>query len=298
MAINPDPTAVMGRRVGAAVIDGLIVFAPAVAIISSNLQSYDYASDEIATDSCTQYQDEHESGVCATAGHTMYFTDSANAAPLYLLGFSLVMFVVLQGLTGWSLGKLMTGLRVVQADGRAIGLPRAALRWLLWIVDSLPFLWLVGLITSFTTVGHRRVGDMVAKSYVVRADAAGRPVEVPGHTVAPGAPVSYGTPTWAAASTAPTAKPGPQWDEARGTYIQWDPEAQDWMRWDDAAKRWDPISATEPAITSPPPPPAPPAPPAAPSQPAPPPPPADPAVPPAPPAPPQDPPAPPAPPLA
>ncbi len=34
---------------------------------------------------------------------------------------------------------------------------------------------------------------------------------------------------------------GPQWDEARGTYIQWDPVLKAWMQWDQPGGRWIPI---------------------------------------------------------
>ena len=38
---------------------------------------------------------------------------------------------------------------------------------------------------------------------------------------------------------APLADPGgPQWDEARGTYIQWDPAQGTWMQWDEGTKAW------------------------------------------------------------
>ena len=133
---------------------------------------------------------------------------------------------------------------------------KALVRWVLWIVDGFPyFLPLVGFIVGLTTVGHRRVGDMAAKTFVVRRAAMGSPIVVPGLT-APPAPAGYAgawgapppdptgattgwgpavdpssagwaspTPPPAAAPTAPD--PGvPQWDEARGTYIQWDPDAR------------------------------------------------------------------------
>ena len=59
------------------------------------------------------------------------------------------------------------------------------LRTVLWVVDAPPYcVPLVGFITGVTTVGHRRVGDMVAKTYVVGRRDAGEPVVVPGAVVA------------------------------------------------------------------------------------------------------------------
>lgn len=34
----------------------------------------------------------------------------------------------------------------------------------------------------------------------------------------------------------------PQWDAARGAYIQWDPRRGSWLQWDDGAKEWNAIS--------------------------------------------------------
>src|SRR3546814_1986520 len=85
------------------------------------------------------------------------------------------MLVVLQGLTGWTIGKLITGLRVVGEDGRAPGLGKALLRWVLWVLDGFPYvLPLVGGIVALTTVGHRRVGDMAAKPSASNRVALGR----------------------------------------------------------------------------------------------------------------------------
>jgi len=53
------------------------------------------------------------------------------------------------------------------------------LRWLLWWVDGPITLFLCGIITSATSRGHRRVGDMAADSYVVAKADAGQPVMLP-----------------------------------------------------------------------------------------------------------------------
>ncbi len=254
MAMNPDPTAVMGRRVGAVAIDGAITFVPAFAILVSSLEEVRVTGD--ADRYCTNYM-EDQGGFCFSDGSSAYRTDDGLVtAGIALYGLAILLHVVLQGLTGWTVGKLATGIRVVQPDGTRAPFWRVLVRWLLWIVDGLPGFGLVGLITGATTVGHRRVGDMVAKTYVVRKDAVGHPVVLPGQqgsefTPPPGAlPHNAGMPF-------PTAKTGPQWDESRGTYIQWDPEASAWMQWDDTAKRWDPIQVQQPVIPPPPPPPPP-----------------------------------------
>jgi hypothetical protein len=254
MSMESDPTAVMGRRIGAVFIDGAIVYAPALGVIVSSFHTAEDVAD--AEQYCDRYEEQHDNGFCVHQGDTVVYSDGGTADfGLIVMGMAILMFVVVQGITGWTIGKLATGIRVVGEDGRKAGFGQILVRWLFWIVDGFPYLLgpLVGLITSLTTVGHRRVGDMVAKTHVVRKEAVGTPPMHP----APGA-------AWAGGGhPAPTAKAGPQWDEARGTYIQWDPEPREWMQWDEAAKEWHPIitapppAATPPADAPPPPPPPP-----------------------------------------
>ena len=191
----------------------------------------------------------------------------------YLVG----VFVLERGLTGRTVGTMLTGLVVVGADGRPLGPGRAALRSAAGVVDYLPCcLPVVGVTTMVASAGHRRVGDMAAESFVVTADRFGRPVELPDPHPAPGpdpapavqlpdrpptasaggppiAPAPPAPPAGAATATpttAPSSAGGPFWDAQRGAYLQWDPtggrwlqfdpELDAWMAWDDDAGRWSP----------------------------------------------------------
>lgn len=269
--VQTDPTAVFGRRVLAAIIDAALILVPTIILATA---SFEYlAVDDLPVDA-QQFCDTFTSdrgGFCINAediDDRVYFSDEGTGPSTAVLwGGSFALYVLVQGFTGWTVGKLLTGLRVVREDGRPPGFVKALLRWLLWIVDGFPyFLPLVGFIVGLTTVGHRRVGDMAAKTFVVRAAAAGSPIVVPGLTPppAPGSAGSWGAPppdgsgtatgwgpavdptaTGWAAPAAPTAPPavapsgeGPQWDAARGTYIQWDPAQSAWMQWDEALKAW------------------------------------------------------------
>ncbi|WP_239647450.1 RDD family protein [Nocardiopsis baichengensis] len=69
---------------------------------------------------------------------------------------------------GQTLGMKMLGLRVVSADGTEASMMQHFLRWILLIVDGI-FYGLVGLIVILASEGNQRLGDMVAKAYVVRA---------------------------------------------------------------------------------------------------------------------------------
>lgn len=235
----------------AALLDAALVIVPAVLLLTASFEYLDVASlDRPADQFCDDYLDE-VGGFCldlADVNDRVYFADSTNpAATLYYWGGTFLLLVVLQGLTGWTPGKLLTGIRTVREDGRPAGLVKAFVRWFLWIVDAFPYVVpLLGFIVALTTTGHRRVGDMVAKTFVVRASAAGRPVVVAGLT--PGVPAADGlgpSGPWAApASTpspvSPTAS-GPQWDPARNTYIQWDATQRTWLQWDEATRAWSPI---------------------------------------------------------
>ena len=252
-----DPTAVFGRRVVATILDTILIAVPTIMAITSQLE-YVKVPSGTGSNVCDAFL-ARNGGSCFNLNDTVYFNDSG-ASPLNFLGFglALLIFVVLQGLTGWTPGKLVTGLRTVKADGSIVGIPKAFVRWILLIVDGQPCgLPLVGFITGLTTQGHRRVGDMAAKTFVVTRAALGSPIVVPGMTAPPPPGEAWGSPAPAAnewATPAPPAggwstlvpgaapaeavAPPPQWDEARGTHIQWDPSQNAWLQWDEPSKRW------------------------------------------------------------
>ena len=105
----------------------------------------------------------------------------ANFAAFFGLcvAFTFLYFALVEGLWGGSLGKQMTGIRVVTATGDRIGIPRSCARWALFAIDGPLSFFLCGIITSSVSHGHRRLGDMAAHTYVVSRDDAGRPVVVP-----------------------------------------------------------------------------------------------------------------------
>ena len=254
--MQTDPTAVFGRRVLAVLIDAALILVPVIMLITSTFEYHDIDDLPVsAQEFCDSFEDE-TGGICVGTediDDRVYFSDGDTGPSTALYwGATFGLLVLLQGFTGWTIGKLVTGIRLVGEDGGRPGFVKALVRWLLWIVDGFPyFLPLVGFIVGLTTVGHRRVGDMVAKTFVVRSSAAGSPIVVPGLTAPPPpAGGGWGTPPpdatgasagWGEAiDPAPTAS-GPKWDEARGTYIQWDPAQGVWMQWNEGLKTWSPI---------------------------------------------------------
>jgi uncharacterized RDD family membrane protein YckC len=252
-----DPTAVLGRRVVAALIDAALILIPTFVLVTASFEYLDVDSlDRTAEQYCEDYMDQ-VGGFCvnlADVNDRVYFSDGTGAGvPAFYWGSTFLLLVVVQGLTGWTIGKLVTGIRTVREDGRVPGIGKAFVRWLLWIVDAFPyFVPLLGFILALTTQGHRRVGDMAAKTFVVRRSAAGAPIVVPGLTGPPSGQLAYSTADAWAGAAAPTAAPtpsptptaapnGPQWDAARGTYIQWDPIQGKWLQWEEATRSWSSI---------------------------------------------------------
>lgn len=90
----------------------------------------------------------------------------------------LVFFVVIWGYwtgmelawRGQTLGKRVLRIRVVKADGSPIGAYESAMRNLLRIVDFMPFCYPIGLISMLVDPQHRRLGDRVAGTVLVREE--------------------------------------------------------------------------------------------------------------------------------
>jgi uncharacterized RDD family membrane protein YckC len=169
-----DPTAVMGRRILAYVIDALIT--AVVFVIAFAALAHQQAVPGNFDNACDFIRDNSNVRQCFQSGNNVYYLEGGEAAVLYLvaIGVSALNNAVLQGLSGASVGKFVTGLRTVNEEGQTCGIGRAVVRWLFLIVDAY-FCFLIGLITALVSKGHRRVGDMVAKTYVIGARDVGTP---------------------------------------------------------------------------------------------------------------------------
>lgn len=82
--------------------------------------------------------------------------------------------------TGFSLGKAVTGLRVVNRyDGGLPGFRGAAGRTLPWVIP-IPFIPIIEAGLVLASRGHRRIGDRIGATLVVDRGWAGQPFFVPG----------------------------------------------------------------------------------------------------------------------
>lgn len=261
---SSDPTDVLGRRALAWILDGVI----AVVIVGFVFFSQAESLSGVPSGFCDLVEQDSSASFCVQADDTVYVLVDDDTTPVVLawIGLAIAVPVVLQGLTGWTPGKLALGLRCVDDRGRPCGIGRAALRTVLWIVDGIPGVPLVGGIAAAATPHHRRVGDLVAKTRVVTVSAMGRPIDAPAAAAPPAwapptdapwsSPAPTPSPVAAAAGTAPPAPPPappaapaadpssggatePHWDAARGTWLQWD--GARWLGWDATTRTWQPL---------------------------------------------------------
>ncbi len=89
---------------------------------------------------------------------------------VFLLIF-IIYFSTLEWLTGQTIGKKLIGIRVVgQGDYENPSFIAALVRNVLRYVDYIPYLFpVIGVLLMLTTKKRQRLGDLVAKTYVVRA---------------------------------------------------------------------------------------------------------------------------------
>jgi uncharacterized RDD family membrane protein YckC len=158
-----DPTRVVTRRCIAFLIDAFLLAAlPTITVAlvgHADLRRGSCPTPVPAGRDCLSYKDQ------------MVLVDKDTFLVFFglLVLLYLVLFVAVQSVTGASPGKALLGIRVVRADGTKPGLLRSFARVVAWVVDLIPLLVPVALWSAWLTPGHRRVGDWVAGTYVVRS---------------------------------------------------------------------------------------------------------------------------------
>lgn len=139
-----ETTHVTGRRVVATIIDGL-VFGVAywlLALAFGDIRTEGEAANWVAN--------------LPVAASIAY--------GLFVVGY----YLLLEGLLGQTLGKLAVGIKVVaDATGQAPGIAAVAIRTLLRLIDGL-FSYAVALVSVLASAKRQRLGDMAARTLVVR----------------------------------------------------------------------------------------------------------------------------------
>jgi uncharacterized RDD family membrane protein YckC len=225
-----NPTRVVGRRCIAYILDGLIVSIVAGTI----LWFFDH----------DWYRVQAEAQSASTV--TLDPAEQTAYSGLLLL-FWIVEVMILEGMLGWTPGKLIMQLRVVKPDGTPPGPFRAFVRYVLWIVDWFPYcVPAVGLGLALSTDSHRRVGDMVANTYVIDAIYFGRVILHTGTGVEAGPervrPEDLGlTSVELDQITRMRRTKEPTFDRNLDTYVVWNDKQQRMLRFDKASKTWVPL---------------------------------------------------------
>jgi uncharacterized RDD family membrane protein YckC len=100
---------------------------------------------------------------------------SSVSSPATPWTFNILFFLIyigyytyLEGTRGQTIGKMVTKIKVVREDGGDIDISTAFIRNILRIVDGL-FVYLVGAILIWRSSKKQRLGDMIAKTVVVKA---------------------------------------------------------------------------------------------------------------------------------
>ena len=88
--------------------------------------------------------------------------------PIYLLLFFLASsyFVILNGSTGKTIGKMIMGIRIISDDGGSIGFWRSFVRWIGYYVSAI-FLF-IGFLWSFFDQNSQAWHDKLAGTFVVK----------------------------------------------------------------------------------------------------------------------------------
>lgn len=155
----PDPTRVVGRRCIAAMID--LGLGWVVAIIAT----------KVTEPSRSELLRRGSEALDAAAINSLQI----------LLFYVFAVFVVIRGVRGRTPGLWSVKLTLVNENGVPPGLTRSTVRLVFGLLDWIGIFvpGVVGLISMLRSRGHRRIGDMVAGTYVIDDGAVGRPVLVP-----------------------------------------------------------------------------------------------------------------------
>ena len=84
----------------------------------------------------------------------------------FLVGF--VYYILLEAQFGQTVGKRLTGIKVVTTDGNPIDYRASVIRNVLRVVDGIVF-YLVGAVLIYLSDSQQRLGDRVAETVVVPA---------------------------------------------------------------------------------------------------------------------------------
>ena len=87
---------------------------------------------------------------------------------LVFLAIIFIYLIVMEAYLGWTVGKRLLGMKVVNSSGGSIGLQKSIIRNLLRLIDGLPAFNILGIVLIASSETGQRFGDRIAKTYVTR----------------------------------------------------------------------------------------------------------------------------------
>ncbi len=162
------------------------------------------------------------------------------------------LFIVVQGVTGATIGKHICGLRVVTAEGHPADTRQSLVRSLAWIVDGFPYLLpLTGYAAAFGDKRAQRLGDRWAGTFVVDRRFVGQAPHAVAFPAdgsepyclkqrAPYLPTSHANPLKHTVAAAPELTEAPSDPSPRKPSAEpvFDPDIRGYKRWDAVHNTW------------------------------------------------------------
>jgi uncharacterized RDD family membrane protein YckC len=158
--ILPPPPANIGKRIAAALIDGVILVL--IFIAMGRLFGDHYEKTTVTTTVAST-----TTSVPGTTNRVVETSSGYQLTGWASFGFMLCWFLVMpfmEGKTGGTVGKKLLRIKVVRQDGRSSTVGTSLVRHLFDCIDCF---FLIGLIVALTNVNRMRIGDMVAHTCVV-----------------------------------------------------------------------------------------------------------------------------------
>lgn len=150
----------LGARMAALMIDGLVLIAPLLAIDFALAQAFPHHGFGISTRQAS-----------SGAGYTLGLPGL-----LIVSAVSLAYFFLCEALYGRTLGKRAMGLHVRSAAGGSASLNAVSARTVLRLIDGLAFYLVGAMVAILSGSRRRRIGDLLGGTVVVREeDIAGDP---------------------------------------------------------------------------------------------------------------------------
>ena len=173
MNTTSNPKAVLVRRAVAWSIDAFLILILISVVVITTAERYDAPSSLSEKEICSQLSDASDN--CLQVLDEVLVFDLGVKSPIFWIPFFglVVNFVVLTGFMGFSIGKLLMGIRVISREDRKFpGLTAAVGRTLPWIVvTAIPQIGLGLLLVEIALVisssENRRLGDRIAGTLVI-----------------------------------------------------------------------------------------------------------------------------------